>query len=71
MTNLNASYVSMSNLDKYSVALNIKEGYARMDISFGLAHPKAWQRVKVMMFSPFISKVGVSGYMDHSFRNLI
>ena len=38
-----------------------------MDISFGLAHPKAWQRVKVMMFSPFISKVGVSGYMGPFF----
>lgn len=67
VSNLNASYVSMSNLDKYSVALNIKEGYAHMDISFGLAHPKAWQRVKVMMFSPFISKVGVSGYMGPFF----
>lgn len=64
---LNESYVPMDRIDKESVPLAIKEEYEKTYKEFGLVRPRAHARVKTMLFSPFISKVGVSGYMGPFF----
>lgn len=64
---LNASYTPITRKDENEVATVIREGYKQIDSRYGLAAPRGWQRVKTMLFTPFISKVGVTGYMGPFF----
>lgn len=64
---LNNSYVPVGKVDRQKVAQEIKEGYREIGREFGLAAPREFQRVKTMMFTPLISKVGISGYMGPFF----
>lgn len=67
VTKLNESYVPMDRIDKESVPAAVKEEYGKIYKEFGLMRPRPHVRVKTMLFSPFISKVGVSGYMGPFF----
>lgn len=64
---LNGAYVPVNRVDKARVAEEVKEGYREIHESYGLAAPRKFQHVKTMLFTPFISKVGISGYMGPFF----
>ena len=64
---LNDAYLPVKQLDASVVAQEVKDGYQKIHGHFGLTQPRGWQRVKTMLFTPFISKVGISGYMGPFF----
>lgn len=64
---LNDTYVPVKRLDDYVVEEEVKKGYGKIRERFGMTEPRGWQRVKTMLFTPFISKVGISGYMGPFF----
>lgn len=64
---LNEAYVPMKSVDNYELPAKVKRQYEKIDKRFGLAEPEAHERVKTMLFTPLISKVGVSGYMGPFF----
>lgn len=64
---LNVSYVPADRTERQEVAGEVKRGYGQIACSYGLARPRAFQRVKTMLFTPFVSKVGISGYMGPFF----
>lgn len=65
--NLNNAYLPVKWVEKHQVASEVMAGYQDIHIRFGMCEPKAWQRSKTMLFSTFISKVGVTGYMGPFF----
>ncbi len=67
ITELNNSYVPMDRINKDIVPSAVKEEYGKIYEDFGLIRPRPHTRVKTMLFTPFISKVGVSGYMGPFF----
>lgn len=67
IANLNAAYIPIEKVDPVIVDKEVKEGYSKTGKTFGLADPKAHQRAKTMMFTPFISMIGISGYMGPFF----
>ncbi len=65
---LNASYVSITVIDKELLCREAVKGYRAIADSMGVHRPPTdHPRVKTMVFSPFISKVGVSGSMGPFF----
>lgn len=64
---LNASFVPAGQTDPETVAAEVKNGYREIAGRYGLARPHDFQRVKTMLFTPFISMVGISGYMGPFF----
>lgn len=67
ITSLNDSYVPMKRIDKLNIPAAVKSEYDKIYKDFGLIRPRSHTRVKTMLFSPLISKVGVSGYMGPFF----
>lgn len=65
--NLNNTYIPVEWVEKHIVEQEIKENYNKIYQSFGMTRPRGWQRVKTMLFTPLMSKVGVSGYMGPFF----
>ncbi len=65
---LNASYVPAKTIDPDRVCREAVKGYQVLADSMGVHRPPTSRpRVKTMVFSPFISKVGVSGSMGPFF----
>lgn len=65
---LNSDYVSDVLPDTAEIRKDIAKQYAGIASRFGLNLPAGIPREKNMLFSPFISKVGVSGYMGPFFN---
>lgn len=65
---LNTSYVPIKEIDDTQVRDEAVRIYFRISDSLGVHHPPHLQpRVKTMMFTPFISMVGVTGSMGPFF----
>lgn len=65
---LNSSYVPVKGIDKDKVREETVRLYYQLSDSLGVHHPPhPYLRVKTMMFTPFISMVGVSGSMGPFF----
>lgn len=84
---LNASYVPLENIDTFSVAATVEEGYDRLSSRIGLLRPGRRKgrptdrnrpagdsvvslrfRAKPMLFSSWMSGVGVMGYVGPFFN---
>lgn len=64
---LNASFVPAGQTEPEKVAAEVKKGYREIAGVYGMARPHDFQQVKTMLFTPFISMVGISGYMGPFF----
>lgn len=64
---LNKNYSPPRPPDTFSIAEEIRKGYAQLEEKFGLNHPPAHLKSKTMLLSPLLSKVGVTGYMGPFF----
>lgn len=60
-------YKLSGRMDSLSVVADITEGYRKIASRFGLAEPGKHLKVKNMLWSKGMSKVGVSGYMGPFF----
>ncbi len=63
---LNADYTT-ETIASARVAQDILKGYEQMADTLGLIRPRGGLKVKKMLFSSFLSKVGVTGYMGPFF----
>lgn len=60
-------YAVSSALDQVKIEEEVRKGYEKLSFSFGLLQPSANIRVKPMLWSRGMSKVGVTGYMGPFF----
>ena len=68
MDDLNASYTHVTSIDEPLVCRESVRGYDRISDSLGVHRPPHQSpRVKTMLFTPLISKVGVTGSMGPFF----
>lgn len=65
---LNETYVSVKWINENEVEQEVMNGYRKINEKYGLAEPKSWQRVKTMLYSQLISKMGITGYMGPFFN---
>lgn len=65
---LNASFVSIEKLDTGRIADEVKAGYSLIAPRFGMNVPAIHMRAKPMLFSSWMSGVGVLGYMGPFFN---
>lgn len=66
IANLNQAYIPIHSLDKTMIHADIINTYRSLD-GVGIHHPRGNPRVKTMLLSPLISKMGISGYMGPFF----
>lgn len=64
---LNASFISFEDIDKQLVSDEAKKGYHEIAGRFGLNQPSVYMQAKPMLLPPFMSGVGVLGYMGPFF----
>ena len=66
----NASYVDVNNLDRRAVVKEIEARYGQLSDRLNLNYPNGRRRVKRMMFEPFQTKTGISGYFGPFFNEV-
>lgn len=64
---LNMAWLPVEKIDSAKVAEIVREGYQEMPKRFGINPPASYLRPKTMLFSRFMSGVGVMGYMGPFF----
>lgn len=65
---LNASFLPVEKLDTVRIAEEVKKGYTSLSSRFGMNRPSDYMRAKPILFSSWMSGVGVLGYMGPFFN---
>lgn len=64
---LNATYYPVDRVDTATITAEVKKGYRAIHDRFHIVSPGDYLRGKPMLISPFMSAVGVKGYMGPFF----
>lgn len=65
---LNSSFVAFEEVDRPLVSEEVKKGYNQLEERFGLSKPAGYLKAKPMLFTSFMSRVGVLGYIGPFFN---
>ena len=70
ITELNAAYIPVSDIDYHDVDSAIEKSYEKLQDELQIPYPNGTRRVKKMIFEKFITKAGVSGYFGPFFNEV-